>query len=120
MQAGSLPTSFSISVIIATKDRHHQIATCLDAINSQTCLPKEIIVVDASGDDKVKNEVEKNNPYKTEVKYIHSSPGLTLQRNIGVKAASGELIAFLDDDIVLENDYFERIIPVFANDKESK
>ena len=120
MQSAGLPSPFNISVIIPTKDRHHQIIACLDAIHAQTCLPNEIIVVDSSANDKVKNEMAKSDYPKTNVIYIHSSPGLTLQRNIGVKAASGDLIAFLDDDIVLDPDYFEHLLPAFANDKENR
>lgn len=112
----SLP-HFKISVVIATKDRYHDLLNCLQSLNAQTYLPSEIIIVDSSADEKIKKELEKKNDYKMPVKYIHSQPGLTLQRNIGIKLASGDLLAFLDDDIVLHPDFFEKSAPSFLNKK---
>jgi GT2 family glycosyltransferase len=43
--------------------------------------------------------------------------GTAVQRNVGVEAAAGELIALVDDDVRLESDFFEAISSVFASDE---
>lgn len=40
---------------------------------------------------------------------IDSRPGLTVQRNVGLQTATGDLVAFIDDDVELEPDYFEQM-----------
>jgi cellulose synthase/poly-beta-1,6-N-acetylglucosamine synthase-like glycosyltransferase len=48
------------------------------------------------------------------LKYFHSQPGLTLQRNVGVRGSTGDLIFFFDDDTELHENYLANIEAVFA------
>ncbi|HYR95840.1 MAG TPA: glycosyltransferase family 2 protein [Candidatus Binatus sp.] len=54
----------------------------------------------------------------TEVRYLAARPGLTRQRNLGVAAATGDVVTFLDDDVVLEPAYLARIVELFEADPE--
>lgn len=110
-----------VSVIIPTKDRPKDIVDCIASIRAQTLLPDELIIVDASSDQSLKGRLEENLlGVRFKVIYLRADPGLTHQRNIGVKASSGEIVFFLDDDIVLEEDFIEKIIKVFENDTEGQ
>ncbi len=102
----------TISVIIPTLNRANDMARLLPTIISQTSLPDELIIVDQS-----KNNATKDISYKLlaniaiKLNYIHDSSfnGLVKAKEIGSKQANGDIICFLDDDIVLDNDYFNNI-----------
>lgn len=104
-----------ISVIIPTKDRIQDITRCLESIFRQTLLPYEIVVVDGSSTQELNKQIKLRFGEKTSIKYIHSQPGLTRQRNVGIKASSGDIILFLDDDTILDKDYIREIIRIFHN-----
>jgi len=85
-----------ISVIIPTYNRAHLLPRALDSILSQSCLPNEIIVVDdGSSDD---TSVLMASLYPEIVFIQQSNTGVSCTRNVGIKRASGDWIAFLDSD----------------------
>nr|WP_319375364.1 glycosyltransferase family 2 protein [uncultured Methanoregula sp.] len=105
-----------VSAIIPTKNRYSDLVACVRSLLFQTMKPDEIIVVDASdtgGLEEVLDTTFGNNPV---IRYIHSRPGLTLQRNIGVQAAGGDILLFFDDDVVLEKNFVAEISRVFESD----
>jgi len=102
-----------ISVIIPTKDRVDDVIACLESILVQTVPPDEILVVDGSDTENLNAEVKLRFSGNAKIKYIHTKPGLTRQRNIGVNASSGDIIVFVDDDVVLEKDCLKEIVHVF-------
>ena len=88
----------------------------LDSINNQINYPNEIIIVDGSTDNETKFQLSKKR-YKN-LKYIkvnEENRGLTLQRNFGLNqvSESSEIICFLDDDIVLQEEYFENLMATY-------
>ena len=50
--------------------------------------------------------------------YIHTKPGLTHQRNVGIEHATGHVIYFFDDDVVLQKDYLAQMQKAFADHPE--
>ncbi|HRI87502.1 MAG TPA: glycosyltransferase family A protein, partial [Candidatus Hydrogenedentes bacterium] len=107
----------SFTVVLCTKDRADDVRKCLDSIALQTRLPNELLVVD-SGTDDTRNLVldfEKNNG-NINVQYLRSEPGLTRQRNVGIRAAKTEVLHFFDDDCTLEPEYFARLQEAFESD----
>src|SRR3970040_2707668 len=101
---------YSESVIICSKNRLDDLIRCLDSLVSQTKSPQELIIVDSSDMPLLQKTLFTkifNTDYFpiTHLIYVHTTPGLTHQRNIGVKHAKGEIIYFFDDDVVLESDY---------------
>jgi GT2 family glycosyltransferase len=51
------------------------------------------------------------------VELIATAPGLPRQRNIGARAATGSLVVYLDDDVVLERRYLAAIARTFEDDR---
>ena len=88
-----------ISVVICSRDRPDQLRTCLRRLEQQDYPRFEVIVVDnAPSVDVVSAQVEDRQD-EAQYRYIlEPRPGLSWARNAGVAAASGEIIAFLDDD----------------------
>jgi GT2 family glycosyltransferase len=107
----SSAASHRVSVIIPTRDRPADLERCLRSFQKQTRPPDEIIVVDnASAGDGVRDLVA-SMPW---VKYVREPrPGLDFARNAGILAAEGDLVAFCDDDVVLHDEWCERLVSAF-------
>lgn len=103
------------SVIIPTYNRPEELDDCLKSLLEQSVLPTEVIVVD----DGALPEPPLEQTFRTagiEYQYVKKDkPGLTESRNAGIARARGEIIFFLDDDVVLLPDYMEQILSVYES-----
>ena len=108
--------SASFSVIIATYQRPDLIGDCLDALGRQRLPPLEVIVVDQSPDSRTRDVVQGRPAGSPPVTYLHSDRvGLSLARNIGVRASRSSLVAFTDDDALPEPGWLEALAVAFAS-----
>jgi len=111
------------SVIICTRNREPDLLRALRSLQKQTRQPTEIIIVDSS-DERLSESAQfqaafhKNNFPSTKLIYQHTTPGLTRQRNVGIKLAHGDVLYFFDDDVELEPEYLEAMNRVFATKPE--
>jgi GT2 family glycosyltransferase len=97
------------------------VVTCLKSIAAQTRLPDEVIIVDASDQEEMYDHLQSYSAgHSLKLCYFKSEPGLTHQRNIGVKVSSGDVVLFLDDDVILEKEYVSRILDVFESDRRQE
>jgi len=82
--------------------------------------PDELIIVDSSdislSRDPFFNQVIQK--FKPEYTYVQSEPGLPLQRNKGITLATGDIIYFFDDDVILEPDYLKIMHDTFVQHPE--
>ncbi|MDW8849229.1 glycosyltransferase [Flavobacterium sp. MMLR14_040] len=109
------------SLIVCTYMRPASLVALLKSVEKQTLYPNEIIVVDGS----LNRETEialTNNEFQN-LKYFlvnDEDRGLTKQRNFGISkvAEDSEIVCFLDDDTVLESDYFVEIIKTFQTNND--
>lgn len=90
-----------ISAIICTHNRDHYLGAAIDSLLSQNFVNGfEVVVVDNGSKDNTKQVVEQRLAHPR-LKYIYEPVlGLSVARNTGAKAASGEILAYLDDDAV--------------------
>ncbi|MGB9743308.1 MAG: glycosyltransferase family 2 protein [Minisyncoccales bacterium] len=108
-----------LSVIVPTYNREKDLEECLSSILNQTFQPNEIIIVDNSNNNETEKMIEtKKEIFKKRgipIKYIKNprENSLTLARNIGVKNSFGEIILFLDDDVILNKNYIEEILKIY-------
>jgi glycosyltransferase involved in cell wall biosynthesis len=107
-----------ISLIIATRDRSHQLARCLASVaRIEFERPWELIVVD-NGSNDATAEVVKQFADKASfpLRYVlEPGPGLGNAHNAGVAVARGEVLAFTDDDCYPETDFLKRIWSAFVD-----
>ena len=92
-----------ISVVIPAKNRARTLPSCLDSVLAQTFPPTEVIVVDDGSNDDTKQIVESYS--NRSVRYVRLIDGAGAQaaRNLGIRLATHDWIAFQDsDDIWLE------------------
>ena len=96
-----------ISVVIPIRNEERFIARTLDFILNQD-YPKdklEILVVDGQSDDKTVEIVDEKALKDTCVKLLNNPKRLSsTARNIGAKAARGEIITFIDGHVYIDND----------------
>lgn len=107
----------TFSLIICTYRRPDSLRLLLQSVLRQTRYPDEILIVDGSEDTKTAAMLE-GESYPG-LRYFAVPPaerGLTRQRNFGIAHANAdrEVICFLDDDTILEEAYFERLIDTYS------
>lgn len=110
-----------ISVVTPTLGRPKEIAELLKNLAEQTLLPLEIIIVDGAPikEKATEEAVEELIPVLPfQCRYIRHSRGTAIQRNAGIDIATGDFVAFIDDDIRLDPDFFREVIAAFEKDKE--
>ena len=84
-----------ITVVIPTYNRYTLLKRAITSLYSQTCQPKEIIVVDDGSTDDT-SQIQNDFP---DIIYIYQkNRGVSAARNVGIQKASCEWIAFLDSD----------------------
>lgn len=99
----------NISVVIPTANRPDTILRAIEKIYENTIQPHEVIVVDQSKDDAtaivLAQAIEQG-----KVKYIKDEEtGISRSKNIGWKFASGQVVAFTDDDAWVESMWLQSI-----------
>lgn len=102
-----------LSIVIPVFNGEKYLKKCLDSIFSQKKQVEfEVIVVDDASVDKTSFILEGfQEKYPNEIKVFHNleNQGVSIARNIGLEAAVGIYVAFVDADDLLTNNYFEYI-----------
>lgn len=89
-------TLMDISVVIPTYNRDAVISRAIDSVLAQNLPAKQIIVVDDGSTDDTQNRVSNQYP---QVELISTdNKGVSAARNLGIQAATGDWVAFLDSD----------------------
>jgi GT2 family glycosyltransferase len=88
----------------------------LQSVQGQTLCPDEILIIDGSTNKETEMILQEN--YFEKLKYFlvpAKHRGLTKQRNYGIERVGNEMkiVCFLDDDTVLEVDYFEQLLATY-------
>ena len=99
-----------ISVIIPVYNTEKYLDKCIESVVNQTYSNLEILLIDDCSTDGSPEILDRWSEIDNRIKVIHKSDnsGVSDTRNIGLKCASGEYIAFVDSDDWLEpNMYFE-------------
>jgi glycosyltransferase involved in cell wall biosynthesis len=98
------------SVVIPTMRREAILAATLDSLRRCDPAPHEVIVIDADPEGSSQPLVtEFDHEVDPAVRYIRSIASLTLQRNLGIEDATGDVLVFLDDDVDIKPDLFARL-----------
>ncbi len=112
-----------ISVVTPTLGRPREVRELLANLAAQTLAPIEVVLVDGAGadDERTREAVEELAPdLPWPCRYLRHGGGTAIQRNAGIDAASGELVALVDDDIRLEPDFLEQMAMAFDDDRERR
>jgi len=99
-----------VTAIITTYDRPERVRRAVESALSQTYEPLEVLVVEDGTDSGVKDWLDEQG-YE-DVTYVRheTNRGLAAARNTGLEHATGEYVAYLDDDDVWKPTRVERQI----------
>ncbi len=110
------------SLIVCTYMRPEALLKLLNSVKKQVLYPNEILIIDGSTDNETRSMFQ-NHDFKnlSYFKVSENDRGLTKQRNFGISMVSNDMnvVCFLDDDVILENTYFERLIDAYVKYPEA-
>lgn len=98
MQSCLTPSAPQVSVVIPTYNRAGVLGRAITSVLSQTFPDLECIVVDDGSTDQTVVLVERFQDPRLRLLRLPVNKGGGHARNVGIQAARGELLAFLDND----------------------
>ncbi|AHJ26677.1 glycosyltransferase family 2 protein [Nodularia spumigena CS-584] len=108
-----------ISAIICTHNRDTYLGAAIDSLLAQDFSAEfEVVVVDNGSSDRTREVVEQRlgNP---RVKYVFEPTiGLSVARNTGARVASGEILAYLDDDAVASVSWLQVLSAAYEHNSQ--
>jgi glycosyltransferase involved in cell wall biosynthesis len=116
-RAAVLASAPPVSVILCTRDRPSDAIACLTSLRQLTYPNFEIIVVDnASRDTSTWDAVRELAGEDDRIRCIREvRPGLSYARNAGIRAAGGDILAFLDDDETADAYWLTELVEGFRS-----
>ena len=104
----------NITVILCTYNRCDVLEKALESV-STSIVPQgvtwEIIVVDNNSNDHTRNRVEEFcNRYPGRLRYVFEPrAGKSHALNMGIREAQGHILAFMDDDVIVESNWLQNL-----------
>lgn len=106
-----------VSVCIATYRRNEQLCHLLEDLIAQDRLPEQVVIVDNDPGQGAKAVVDafrsRGTPFRLDYD-IQLQPNIALTRNRTVELATGEWLAFIDDDERAPKDWLRRLLDAAA------
>src|SRR5882672_7659927 len=105
-----------ISIIVLTYDRKELLEDCIHSLLTQT-YPREkleIVVSDDGSRDGTRELAERMQTRHGNLKYVHQPHrGIAAARNNGIVHATGDIVAIVADDYILDPSYASTIMQFF-------
>ena len=109
----SRPATVSASIVICTRHRPQALAECLGSIVAEIDAGREVVVIDNGPEPETEAVVRAF----AGVTYVaEPRPSLSRARNTGIAAASGDVVAFVDDDVRPEPGWLDPLVRGFEDD----
>jgi glycosyltransferase involved in cell wall biosynthesis len=107
------------AVIVATKDRPAMLQECLESILNGAVKPESLIVVDnASASSATADLVRELAASDHTIHYVREDvPGLARAHNAALRYVNSPVVAFTDDDVVVDHQWLKRIVHTFESDE---
>jgi GT2 family glycosyltransferase len=110
---GPFPT---VTVAVCTRERPADLARCLEALVQLDYPALELLVVDNAPRSEATQQLVSRYP---QVRYVREPrPGLSWARNRAIREAGGQIVAFTDDDVVVDAGWVAALARVFAENAE--
>ncbi len=109
-----------ISAVIPTKDRPSDLVRAVESVLRQKRCPDELLIIDQSRSDESRVRVLSlltEDDQRLKLIYVHdpSIPGLVAAKDAAVKKSSSDVVMFLEDDVVIEEDYVANLAQGFVD-----
>ncbi|TMG58211.1 MAG: glycosyltransferase [Chloroflexi bacterium] len=103
----SVPT---VSVVMSTRNRGAMIGAAIHSLIALDHPSFEIVVVDQSVDEVTADLVRGLSETDSRIRYVHTDRvGLSCGRNDGIAVSRGDVVAFTDDDCIVQPDWLSAI-----------
>jgi GT2 family glycosyltransferase len=122
MGLGSL---MSVSAVIPTYYRPQELTELLDSLLDQTVKPMEVIIVDDTPTAVIRHLCEDCeitfNKAEIALSYVKNPKerSTAIARNVGARMAKGDILLFLDSDVILHTDYIQLLMENFQKCPEA-
>ena len=108
-------TSPRLSIVVTsyTTERLEDIFELLDSVRGQSYRDLELVFVAERSQElreRVDSYTKQRSMANAKIVFNNGPGGLSASRNVGVREASGDIIAFADDDVVLFPDWAEEMV----------
>lgn len=115
--------NLKVSTIIPTKNRPVDLVQAVNSVFTQTHRPDQLLIIDQSLGDESRNQI--SDLYREfgtgiELIYVHdpSVAGLVAAKVVGTARSSGNIVMFLEDDVILDKDYIANLFQGFIDHPE--
>jgi glycosyltransferase involved in cell wall biosynthesis len=106
-----------VTIAVCTRDRASDLKLCLDSLRRVDYPALDIIVVDnAPATDATERLMQENYSF---IRYVcEPRPGLDWARNRAIIEARGEIIAYTDDDVVVDTGWVRALTNIFVENPD--
>jgi glycosyltransferase involved in cell wall biosynthesis len=105
-----------ISVVVATRDRTESLLRCLRSLSRLDYPAFDVVVVDsAPSSDATVVALSRADSWPFPLRYLRAPrPGLAVAHNQALRAVTGEIVAFTDDDVEVGRSWLAALAAAFA------
>jgi glycosyltransferase involved in cell wall biosynthesis/GT2 family glycosyltransferase len=118
VDVGARQGGAQVTVIVSTNGRLEQLDACLESLRRVDHSAFDVLVVDNCPSVRATRElVERHAGADARIKYTaEERRGVSVARNCGIAHTSSEIVAFVDDDVVVEERWLSELTAPFADD----
>lgn len=101
-----------VTVAVCTRNGADNLPLCLEALSNLDYPNLDILVVDNASENDATRQLVQN--HYSHMRYVYEPrPGLNWARNRAIVEAQGEIIAYTDDDVVVDPNWINALVRVF-------
>ena len=104
-----------VSVLIVNWNGKHLLGPCLEALQTQTTQPHEVIVVDNGSKDDSTTYLQSYPWAKLKTVLLDENRGFSGGNNAGYDSITGDIVALLNNDTIVDPDWIGQALPAFED-----
>ena len=106
-----------VTIAVCTRNRANDLDQCLEAIYQLDYINLDILVIDNAPSDN-RTQLLLKNKYPQIRHITEPRPGLNWARNRAISEARGEIIAYTDDDVMVDKRWINELVALFVENPE--
>ncbi len=113
-----MPGSPQVAVIVPTRDRSDMVAECLRSLLALDYPELQILIVDQSSTDDTIRAIEAIAKEDRRLRVLRTPPyGASIARNLGARVSTTEIVAYTDDDCVVDSQWVHNLVREFEDSR---
>jgi len=111
------PAGPLVTVAIPSLRNVQSTVTCIQRVTAGSYDNLEVLVVDNDQNGQpLRAAIDRAFGHEPRVRYVHEPrTGVSFARNRGLSEAGGDIVAFIDDDVLVDRRWLERLVTAFTN-----